>query len=87
MSLMTRVFAKEFAKDGVTVNSGCPGWCKTDMAGDKGRRDTAATEEQKNERDRNTTHQGIGVLTFAFLGGVLFSSFPSSSRAVSSSHG
>lgn len=32
VSIMTRILAKQM-KNGVTINSGCPGWCRTDMAG------------------------------------------------------
>jgi NAD(P)-dependent dehydrogenase (short-subunit alcohol dehydrogenase family) len=34
VSIMTRIFAKQLKNDDrhITVNSGCPGWCKTDMA-------------------------------------------------------
>ena len=34
VSIMTRIFAREM-KNGITINCGCPGWCRTDMAGDK----------------------------------------------------
>lgn len=35
VSILTRIVARSGLKDGITINSGCPGWCKTDMAGDK----------------------------------------------------
>lgn len=33
-SLSTRIMAKDMPR-GITINCGCPGWCRTNMAGDK----------------------------------------------------
>jgi len=43
---MTKVWAREEAKNGISVNCCCPGYCDTDMTSRKGRR--SATEGAKN---------------------------------------
>jgi len=42
LNAVTRVFAAELAGRGVSVNSACPGWVKTDMGG---RRATRSVEK------------------------------------------
>lgn len=34
LNAMTLIFANKLKQDKITVNSVCPGWCKTDMGGD-----------------------------------------------------
>jgi len=41
LNLVTRMLAQVFAKDGVVVNSVCPGWVRTDMGGGSAPRDVA----------------------------------------------
>jgi len=41
LNAITRMFAKELEGSGVLVNSACPGWCRTDMGGEKAPRSAA----------------------------------------------
>jgi len=35
MSMYTRIFARDFSKNGILINCCCPGWVRTDMSGPK----------------------------------------------------